>query len=113
MNLQSWFKQVAGAFTRTPAAAGFFRQIRLAGLSFADPMKLFRFCFRSLVPSPAWGTFLACSVKHYKKSSNRTDRQASAIWQNSGINWDTMKIFCLLANVHEPASCVALRRNVL
>jgi hypothetical protein len=112
MNLQSWFKHEADAATRT-TAAGFFRQIRPAGISFAHPMKLFRIRFRSGVRSLAWGPFLACSVKHYNKSSNRTDRQPPAIWQNEVINWDIMKILCLLASVYDPASCMVLRRNVL
>ena len=112
MNLQSWFKHEADAATRT-TAAGFFRQIRPAGISFAHPMKLFRIRSRSVVRSLAWGSFLACSVKHYNKSSNRTDRQAPAIWQCRGINWDIMKILCPLASVYEPASCMMLRRNVL
>ena len=112
MNLQSWFKHEADAATRT-TAAGFFRQIRPAGISFAHPMKLFRIHSRSGVRSLACSSFLVCSVKHYNKSSNRTDRQAPAIWQNGVINWDIMKNLCLLASGYEPASCMVLRRNVL
>src|ERR1017187_8309726 len=101
MNLQSWFKHEAGAANRTTAAAGFFRQILPAGISFAHPMKLFRIRSRTGVRSLAWGPFLTCSVKHYNKSSNRTHRQAPAIWQYGGINWDIMKILCPLAGVYE------------